>query len=170
MAKQSSGTSHRPSTRDKPEPRVRLLEECRGTASGLSPSHSKQPPWLQASTGTSGATAPHPGNKKPSSLGGAIQSSGTGSFRDLLLPASRGWVGRELPKLASPTTGPHSEPREPQRMNQEAAECVGKKLANYLNSLGLSFLICKMGALLPVLYRAVVVITGKIVFGLLSDI
>lgn len=72
--------------------------------------------------------------------------------------------------MASLITGPHSGPREPQGMNQEATECVGKKLANYLNSLGLSFLICKVGVLLPVLYRAVVVITGKTVFGLLSDI
>lgn len=55
-------------------------------------------------------------------------------------------------------------------MNQKAPECVGKKLANYLNSLGLGFLSCKAGVLLPVLYRAVVVITGKMVLGLLSDI
>lgn len=58
---------------------------------------------------------------------------------------------------------PHSGPREPHRMNQGAAEPVGKKLANYMNSLGLDFFICKMEVWLPVLYRAVVVTIGKMV-------
>lgn len=40
MKSQSSGRSHRPSTRDKPTPWVRFLEECRGT-SGSSPSSFK---------------------------------------------------------------------------------------------------------------------------------
>lgn len=37
------------------------------------------------------------------------------------------------------------------------------------NSLGLGFLICKMEGILLVLHRAAVVITGKMLFDLLSD-
>lgn len=48
-------------------------------------------------------------------------------------------------------------------MKQEAAEPVEKKLANYMHSLGLGFSVCRMEAWLPVLYRAVAVITGKMV-------
>lgn len=38
-------------------------------------------------------------------------------------------------------------------------------MANYLYSLGLRVLICKMGVTLPVLYGAVVGVRGKKVFG-----
>lgn len=57
----------------------------------------------------------------------------------------------------------HMVPGEPQRINQRAAECMGKKVANHQNSLSLSFLICK--AEVMILYRAIVVVTGKKLLG-----
>lgn len=68
---------------------------------------------------------------------------------------------------ASPTTMSHSGSSEPQQMNQEAVESMWKKMANQLNSLGLIFL--KVEVWLPVLSRAVVVITEETVFGSVSD-
>lgn len=61
----------------------------------------------------------------------------------------------------------HSGSSEPQQMNQEAVERMWKKMANQLNSLGLIFL--KVEVWLPVLSRAVVVITEETVFGSVSD-
>lgn len=52
-------------------------------------------------------------------------------------------VGREKvgPQTASFTMVPYSLPGEPEKTNQEAAECPGKKAADFLNSLGLGFLV-----------------------------
>lgn len=88
-----------------------------------------------------------------------------GRPRDLLSPTPRGWVGGEkaIPKIASPTMVPYSGPMEPQRINQLAAECPRKKLANHLTSLGLSLLLT-----IPVLHRAVAGSTKR-GFSSLSD-
>lgn len=57
----------------------------------------------------------------------------------------------------------HMVPGEPQRINQRAAKCMGKKVANHQNSLSCSFLICKVEVM--ILYRAIVVVTGNKLLG-----
>ena len=98
MEKPSSGRSHKPSTRDKPTPWVRFLEECRGNSMNQQPLQiqSSFMGWLQASTGTLGATVSHTGNTLPFSTVGTTHggASGKGSPRALPHPTLRGWVGK----------------------------------------------------------------------------
>lgn len=60
-------------------------------------------------------------------------------------------MGREkaILEIAFPTMVPHSGPKEPQRISQEAAEGSRKKLTNHLTSLGLSLLLIEV--MIPVL-------------------
>lgn len=118
---------------------------------------------LQTSTGTLGATVSHTGNTKPSSMVGATHggTSGKSSPRALLPPSPRGWVGKKLHRRNSfshrgaSALGNH-------RGFTKRRQCAGKKLANYLNSLGLNFPTShKMEVMLPVLYRAGAVITAQ---------
>ena len=61
--------------------------------------------WLQASTGTLGATVSHTGNTLPSSMVGATHggASGKGSSTALLHPTLRGCGESYSEEIASPT-------------------------------------------------------------------
>lgn len=121
MEKQSSGRSHRPSTRDKPTRWVRLLEECGGTPLTAPPqAHSKQSHW--PATGLCWDSWSHGfshRNKNRAHLlgGGSLESWSRQRKRAAAPNPQRVGGERATPKIASPTMVPYSGPRELQKIN-----------------------------------------------------